>query len=137
MLLFIMCSKCLSQQQQYDTEFLNIGRNDIVKIQISKRYIAIILDSNFIKLHENENILKYHGIRFDFYHKSITIFDYYSSILPIEMIAYIKDNKLDKNSLIRISIWFLPEFDENVLSFIVSLKKSFSEDMLIYIEGNP
>jgi len=121
------------QNYLQDEDILYVGKKNITKIEMNRSHITLTLDSNFIRLHEDENILRYKAIKFDFFPKSIPVFDSYCSLLPCKMCASIKDNKL-QNNLLSIDFWFLPQSNETVVSFKKSIKKNFPKKIISYSE---
>jgi len=151
-LFFLMCSDCFSQVFIQRKDTLYVGKENITRIQIEKkntlRDIKFTLDSNFVKLYENENIAeKYLYIKFDFYPKKFFLKNCLESLLLPKMEAVIIENKLDFNNSIYIRIGHcLKNYNiitrkfnkhktcktyKNVASFKRSIRKSFSVDMII------
>ena len=129
LLFFTMCSNCLAQNHSHDEDTLYICKEDISSIQMDRRHIIITLDSNIVKLYENENVLRFHYLKFDFYPENIFLMDYYAAILLYRMTASVLENNF-KNNFIWIRIWHLPESDEDVVSFKQSIKEIFSKEMI-------
>ena len=118
---------------QQDQKILYIGKESISKIKMNRNHVTLTLDSNFMSLHGDEDILRYHNVKFDFYPENIIFLDCYAAILLPRMTASIQENKLE-SGLIWIRTWHLPRSDKNVVSFKRSIKKNFSKKMITYKE---
>jgi len=139
-LVFLICFDSLSQNHLQNENILHIRKENIIGVQIRKWDIKMLLDSNFVKLHENEDIVeKYHYVKFDFFPKNIYLKNCLEALLLPRIEVTTQKNILnsDYSIYVRIRHYSTIRHSEsnkiykNAASFKRSIRKNFPEEMII------